>query len=294
MASAFSVAVKPIDPVFAGNPWTNPSTSPLRGLFSRFSRATELRWPPVAVRAASARGRQTEACGARAARNRRSDPGTTSSKAWEAAWSRPPPPLTCLPCPSPARRSQTVCQPNRRARARAYVRSAASERALVPTQPQRPRVLLVRARPPARRSAGVRQRVSSSLSLQRRIARGHLVTRESPDPRLRSLTWRMKERSAPTFDGLSASRRRRRRLCGGRMSGASLARRRIDKYDRRPHSTTKCRSSARAVAPALAPRRSAIEVPSSATLIVDGLAGRRQVPVECGRDRRGRRRVAKE
>ena len=51
------------------------------------------------------------------------------------------------------------------------------------------------------------------------------------------------------------------------MSGASLTRRRIDEYDRRPHSTTKCRSSARAVAPALAPRRSAIEVPSSATLI---------------------------
>ena len=104
----------------------------------------------------------------------------------------------------------------------------------------------------------------------------------------------MKERSAPTFDGFSSSRRRRRRLCGGRMSGASLARRRIDKYDRRPHSTTKFRSSARSVAPALPLRRSEIEVPSSATLIVDGAAGRRQVPAEFGRDRRVSRRVAQE
>ena len=60
------------------------------------------------------------------------------------------------------------------------------------------------------------------------------------------------------FDGLSSSRRSRRRLCGGRMSGASLARRRVDEYDRRPHSATSCRSSARSVAPTLAPRRSRI------------------------------------
>ena len=40
------------------------------------------------------------------------------------------------------------------------------------------------------------------------------------------------------------------------MSGASLARRRVDEYDRRPHSATSCRSSARSVAPTLAPRRS--------------------------------------
>ena len=121
-----------------------------------------------------------------------------------------------------------------------------------------------------------------------------VVASYTPNPRLRSLTWRMKERSAPTFDGFSSSRRRRRRLCGGHMSGASLARRRVDEYDRRPHSTTKCRSSARSVAPALPLRRSEIEVPSSATLIVDGAAGRRQVPAEFGRDRRVSRRVAQE
>ena len=96
------------------------------------------------------------------------------------------------------------------------------------------------------------------------------------------------------FDGFSSPRRRRRRLCGGRMSGASLARRRVDEYYRRLHWTTTSRSSARSVAPALAPRHLAIEVRSSATLTVDGMAGHRQVPAGNGRDCRGGRRVAKE
>jgi hypothetical protein len=96
------------------------------------------------------------------------------------------------------------------------------------------------------------------------------------------------------FDGVVSPRQRDRRLCGGRMSGASLARRRIDEYDRRPHSTTKRRSSARRVAPAPAPCRSAIEVPSSATVFVDGAAGRSREPAEGGLDRLGGRRVAQE
>ena len=105
---------------------------------------------------------------------------------------------------------------------------------------------------------------------------------------------RTQERSAPTFNGLSAPRRRRRRLCGGRVSGASLARWRIDEHDRRPRSATRSRSSTRSKAPALAPRRSTIEVPSAATLIVDRVAFRRHLPAEDGRDRRGGCRVAKE
>ena len=50
-----------------------------------------------------------------------------------------------------------------------------------------------------------------------------------------SPTWRRFLQQFSPFHGDLSSRRRDRRLCGSRMTGASLARWRIDEDDRRPH-----------------------------------------------------------
>ena len=44
----------------------------------------------------------------------------------------------------------------------------------------------------------------------------------------------------PLFNGSVVASAHRRRRCGGRMSGASLARRRVDEQRRRPHWATRC------------------------------------------------------
>ena len=97
-----------------------------------------------------------------------------------------------------------------------------------------------------------------------------------------------------SFDGSSTPRRRHRRLCGSRMSGASLARWRVDEDDRRPRLATSCRSRWRGMQAALAVWPLASE---EAALLRQPKTGRfvaRLLHVEVGGNCSGSRRAAKE
>ena len=97
-----------------------------------------------------------------------------------------------------------------------------------------------------------------------------------------------------SFDGVRASRCSHRRLCGGRMSGASLARRRTDEDGRRPHLATSCRARWRGMQAALAVWPLASEEAALLLRALTGWVGGRLLFAEVGGNRCGGRGAAKE
>ena len=97
-----------------------------------------------------------------------------------------------------------------------------------------------------------------------------------------------------SFDGVRASRCSHRRLCGGRMSGALLARRRIDEDGRRPHLATSCRARWRGMQAALAVWPLASEEAAPLLRAPTGWVGDRLLHAEVGGNRCGGRGAAKE